>query len=594
MKIKNSKVEKIAYFTKGEIVTPLTQLRIVGPLHFENIEIQADLRIEDLNEDAFNNIDLIVLQRDFPDDLAFFKKILKFARTLEIPVIFDLDDNLLALPENHPDRLSHHFASSLLPIYESLLLVDFVTVSTEKLKQTFKSFNENIYVLPNYLDDSLWPFHLPIRQNKTKSITIGYMGGESHKPDIEWITPILEKINQKFNGEINFHFYGVQPPKAFLNLNNVKYTELKTYHYKEFIDDFHHIDVDIVIAPLVDNLFNHCKSPLKFFEYSTMGVPGVFSDIEPYKNVIIDGENGFLAKSEDEWFEKLETLIQNPDLRYKLAKNAQETVRANWLMSENARLWTDTYNKFIQMGPQRTRNNAAAEIIDSISSQLHEFHYHQNNIIAKKNLVNKALEEKEVLIQTQNEQLSEQKRLIQSISDELQKQEQVSQNLQNKVAEKEISNKSLSNKLSEKEGLIQSLNEKLSSKEKELSSFSSQLTEKQQTIDSLKSEIKNNSKDLTTYDSQLTEKIKIIENLELQINDLQEKFSSKNSQINQQNQIVTKLEEQINNQKLEVDSFKEKLSKMEEEVLFYSLSKSWRFTRPIRNFKKLFKGGKND
>lgn len=575
-----SKVEKIAFFTKGEIVTPLTQLRIVGPLHFENIEIQVNFKIEDLNEDATNSIDLIVLQRDFPDNLAFFKKILKFAGALQIPVVFDLDDNLLALPENHPDRLSHHYASSLLPIYEALLLADFVTVSTEKLKQTFKSFNDNIYVLPNFLDDSLWPFHLPIRQNKTKPITIGYMGGESHKPDIEWITPVLEKINQKFDGEINFHFYGVQPPETFLGLTNVKYTELKTYHYKEFIDDFHHIDVDIFIAPLINNLFNQCKSPLKFFEYSTIGVPGVFSDIEPYKNVIVDGENGFLAKSQDEWFEKLEILIQNPDLRYELAKNAQETVRSNWLMSENAHLWTDTYNKFIQMGPQQTTNNATSEIIDSISLQLHDFHHHQNNIIAEKHSINKALEEKEVLIQTQNEQLSEQNRVIQSLSDEIQKQAQVIQSLQNKVTERDSSlqllnekineierfNKSHSIKLIEKEELVQSLNEKLLMKEKELSSFS----------------------------FQLTEKTKIIENLEVQIRNFKEDFSSKNIQIKQQSQIVTELEEQINNQMVEIDALKVKLSKMEEEVLLYSLSKSWRFTRPIRNFKKLFKGEKND
>lgn len=601
------KIERIAYFTKGDLVTPLTQLRIVGPLHFENIEIQANLKNEGLNEDAFNNVDLIVLQRDFPDDLLFFKTILKHARSLEIPVVFDLDDNLLALPENHPDRLSHHFASSLLPIYEALLLADYVTVSTEKLKQTLESFNENIYVLPNFLDDSLWPFHLPIRQNKTKPITIGYMGGESHKPDIEWITPVLEKINKKFD-EVNFHFYGVKPPEAFVGLTNVKYTELKTYHYKEFIDDFHRLNIDIFIAPLVDNLFNQCKSPIKYFEYSTMGVPGVFSDIEPYKNVVIDGENGLLAKSLDDWVEKLAILIQEPDLRYELAKNAQEAIRSNWLMSENAHLWTETYKKFIQMGPRQHSNGSISEIIDSISLQLHDYHHNQNAIIAEKHLIKNALEEKEKAIQTQIEQLSDQKSIIQSLSDKHRKQEQVTQNLQKKmterdeaiqllnqkIKEKQKANQSLSNKLSEQESFIQSLNENLSIKEKGLSSLDSQLIEKGQTIEKLKLKIENQNKELTSKINLIIEKEHAIDSLTAKIKSQSKELSSNDSQLAEKSHTVNNLEKQIENQYIEIGSLKEKLSEMEEEILFYSLSKSWRLTRPIRRFVKFIKGDKND
>ena len=61
----------------------------------------------------------------------------------------------------------------------------------------------------------------------------------------------------------------------------------------------------------------------------------------------------------------------------------------------------------------------------------------------------------------------------------------------------------------------------------------------------------------------------------------------------QQSQIISENKEQINHQKGEIDSLKEKLSKMEEEVLFYSLSKSWRFTRPFRAIMKKLKGEKD-
>jgi predicted nucleic acid-binding Zn-ribbon protein len=459
-------------------------------------------------------------------------------------------------------------------------MADYVTVSTQKLKEALISLNENIFVLPNLLDDTLWPFHLPIRQTKAKSITIGYMGGESHKPDIEWITPVLEKINHEFSEEVNFHFYGIKPPEKFLSQSNVSHTELKTYHYKEFIDDFYHFDVDIFIAPLINNLFNQCKSPIKYLEYGTMGAPGVFTDIEPYRNIVADGKNGLLAKSQDEWFDKLMTLIQYPDLRYELAKNAQETVRSNWLMSENAHLWTDTYKNFIQMGPQQTTVRAEKEIIDTISRQLYEYHQHQQTIIAEKDGINKILEDRERLIENQSEQLLHQESNIQSLSDKFHKQEQELQNLRNLVTDRDAS--------------IQLLNEKIKEIEGYNITLSTKLSLKGELVQSLDEKLSMMDKELSSLNSQLTEKTKEIENLEAHLKNLREEFESKNALVQQKTQIVSELEEQINNQKIENDSLEAKLSRLEEEVLFYSLSKSWRFTRPIRNLKKLFTGGKHD
>ena len=43
--------------------------------------------------------------------------------------------------------------------------------------------------------------------------------------------------------------------------------------YKDFATFFQTQSADIFIAPLVDNIFNQCKSPIKFFEYSALGVP---------------------------------------------------------------------------------------------------------------------------------------------------------------------------------------------------------------------------------------------------------------------------------------------------------------------------------
>jgi glycosyltransferase involved in cell wall biosynthesis len=553
---------KLCYLTNSSLTTPIPHLRFLGPSLLEDIEVNY-INYKDINnENLISESQLILINRETPTDYHHFREMFTLARNFEVPVVYDIDDYLYELPENHPDRKSFVYSNSILPMFDALLTADFVTVSSHKLKEILRQFNKNIYVLPNFLDDSIWPFHLPIRTNKTKPITIGYMGGESHKPDIEWITPTLEKINQKYSPEINFHFYGVKPPENFLSLSNVQHTEIKTYNYKKFIKDFQLIDVDILIAPLIDNLFNQCKSPIKFFEYSTMGVPGIFSNIEPFKNIVIDGESGMLANSLDEWYEKLVTLIQKPDLRYKLAKNAQEAVQSNWLMSENAHLWTETYKKFIQMAPQQHSKGFLSEIIDSLSSQLHEYHLHQANKISHSiNLLNEKTAETQVIKTT----LLENEQATQILNKELLERDESILLLDQRIKQKEKSNQFLSNQLSKQETNIQSLKKELSIKENELSSINSQISEKGQIIDSLKAQIENQNKELTSNNTQFVEMLRNIDSLKAK----------------------------IENQNIEIDSLKAKISEMESEVLFYSLSKSWQLTRPLRKLKSLFKGNRD-
>ena len=68
---------------------------------------------------------------------------------------------------------------------------DLVTVATPRLQSVLASYNNNVVVLPNYFDDTLWQLRPPVLKSKDEMLTIGYMGGNSHKPDIEYLMPVL-------------------------------------------------------------------------------------------------------------------------------------------------------------------------------------------------------------------------------------------------------------------------------------------------------------------------------------------------------------------------------------------------------------------
>jgi len=88
---------------------------------------------------------------------------------------------------------------------------------------------------------------------------------------------------------------------------------------------------DINLAPLeLGNPFCEVKSELKWFEAALMGIPTVASATEAFGEVIRSGENGFLAKTQSEWFDVLEQLINDTERRQSAGTNAESEVLTHY------------------------------------------------------------------------------------------------------------------------------------------------------------------------------------------------------------------------------------------------------------------------
>jgi O-antigen biosynthesis protein len=103
--------------------------------------------------------------------------------------------------------------------------------------------------------------------------------------------------------------------------------------------------VDINLAPLeLNNLFTESKSELKYFEPALMEIPTAASDIAPFRVGITHGVTGFLCANDDQWYEALERLVLDPELRVRIGKAARADVLARYTTqrrSENLKLILD-------------------------------------------------------------------------------------------------------------------------------------------------------------------------------------------------------------------------------------------------------------
>ena len=203
---------------------------------------------------------------------------------------------------------------------------------------------------------------------------------------------------------MRFKFWGALPPQEILNHPRVDWQPVVS-DYQEYATTFQTQDIDILIAPLIDSPFSQSKSHVKFLEYSTLGVPGIYSNVTPYQQVVTHGEHGFLAASQDEWVQCLRSLISSPDLRSRLAHNAQETVKRDWLLSKNAYKWSELYCDLFAEGAKGY--NDSGKPSEAIEAALRNIFSVQSIQVEKLLVKKRTLAEMEQLVQSLSVQLAE-------------------------------------------------------------------------------------------------------------------------------------------------------------------------------------------
>jgi len=362
---------KIAVYTFAPWNHPLAVQRIVSPAGRAGVELINGNLGHRYSDEIVDQADIVLIQRDFPALLPVYERVVQKARAQAKPIVYELDDLLFALPADHPHRGSRYYSKALIPIFRALTEADGVIASTPSLAAEVSALNPQTQVLPTYLDDEIWKFPDQGRAGRTpdQRVTIGYMGGGSHTPDLEMLLPVLLNLLDRFGQNLSLEFYGEDPPGALVNHPRVRLVS-PNFDYHAHVRTMTQSSCDIWIAPLIDNRFNRCKSWNKFLEYSILGLAGVYGRTAPYEAVVTHGENGFLAASPQEWEQCLTAVIENPALRWAVGQKARETVEAKWLLKDHAGEWGDGIAS-IEIARRRS---PLEPFLAEIAHQLHEFH----------------------------------------------------------------------------------------------------------------------------------------------------------------------------------------------------------------------------
>jgi glycosyltransferase involved in cell wall biosynthesis len=73
--------------------------------------------------------------------------------------------------------------------------------------------------------------------------------------------------------------------------------------------------------------FNSCKSPIKYADYGSLGIPSIYSDCPTYRGNVTHRLTGYIASnSASSWEQALDDMLHDADLRQTIRVNAYADV----------------------------------------------------------------------------------------------------------------------------------------------------------------------------------------------------------------------------------------------------------------------------
>jgi glycosyltransferase involved in cell wall biosynthesis len=241
-------------------------------------------------------------------------------------VFFDFDDSIFLFPswakaqkgtlENKEmERKIHYLISRSSE----------VIVSNAFLQERVATLNPHVSVIPTPVDTT---YYKPAKKNRDgRPVLIGWTGTSGNLYYLRGIMDVFEKLWEE--GE-NFKLRIIcNIPEQDYGIDMTKgYTEFREWKLRDEIKNFNEIDIGIM--PLTDDDWTRGKAGFKILQFMASGIPIVASPVGVNSEIVIHEENGFLARTEEEWVRFLKGLIEDGDLRDRMGENGRERIEKHY------------------------------------------------------------------------------------------------------------------------------------------------------------------------------------------------------------------------------------------------------------------------
>lgn len=240
-------------------------------------------------------------------------------------IIYDLDDAIYMGVTSPANRFLKYlkFPNKVKTI---LKLSRHVITCNEYLADYAAKCNKNITVIHTSVDTE--KFKPEIREGDG-IVTIGWIGSHTTTQYLEKLKDVFRRLSLKHR----FRLKIIGAADHDMQISGIEVID-KDWNLENEIKEFKSLDIGVY--PLPDNEWTAGKTGFKTIQYMSVGIPCVVSDAKPNRVIVEDGVNGFLAKTDDEWIDRLSRLIEDPALRERIGVAGRKMVVARYSLQVNA------------------------------------------------------------------------------------------------------------------------------------------------------------------------------------------------------------------------------------------------------------------
>jgi glycosyltransferase involved in cell wall biosynthesis len=265
--------------------------------------------------------DIIFLQRTVGNKY-FFVLMVGYLTLFRRKMIFDFDDAIYL----HDSFKTKFFVR----------MADAVIVCSQVLADWVRPQNPNVTVFHTALKYADYAAFTKEYALEPAPLVIGWVGtAKDHYANLEFLARVFRRLLSKTPVPFTFTLIGAvnhaKTHELFETLPGLKANLIDTLDWSNPESVPREIQkFDVGVMPLVlDDEWNLARSSFKTLEYMACGVASLSSRVGEIVNVVRDGNTGMLAGTEDEWIEKLVTLLEDRALRMRIGAAGQKWVREN-------------------------------------------------------------------------------------------------------------------------------------------------------------------------------------------------------------------------------------------------------------------------
>jgi glycosyltransferase involved in cell wall biosynthesis len=235
--------------------------------------------------------------------------------------VFDVDD---AIYVRKPRRLGDPVDESIWrrrKFAATCRWVDVVAAGNDMLAAVAKPAAHDIVVLPTSIDTSAYR---ATTASAADPPTIAWIGSPENLIYLEMIRPALARLAARHPALKVRVICSRFPDWPEISVERIAWSSQTE---AEALAAAH-----IGVMPLTDDAWSRGKCAFKLLQYMAASLPCVASPVGANMEAVLDGVNGFHARSIDEWEQALERLIASADLRARCGANGHAHVEKRYAL----------------------------------------------------------------------------------------------------------------------------------------------------------------------------------------------------------------------------------------------------------------------